>query len=67
MTLRRYDDSENFWISASHGNEGSTALQYVHSGNHTLTDPLTTVQMTTSGGTATFDAGAIRLIAKNYR
>ena len=57
MRIIRTHPSVNTWVAESRGNNGSSNNLY--SGVKTTSQVLTTVQLTTPGGAATFDAGSI--------
>jgi hypothetical protein len=60
MRLSRWDPSLHLWIADGTSNDAADWSSF--SGQKTLTPgPLTTIQITTPGGTATFDAGSARV------
>ena len=52
----------NTWIQSGIFAENGTSRIYTGSGSKTLSDTLTQIRITTSGGTQTFDAGSINIL-----
>jgi len=63
LKLTRWDPSEHKWIATGWFGESITAGEHgtMVVGNKILSDALTTIRITTPGGTATFDAGQARV------
>lgn len=59
MRLVRWDTSEHLWLMSSTAGT-STSVSYSF-GTLTISAEITAIQLTTSGGTATFDAGEARI------
>jgi len=60
-TLVRWDVSEHLWLCTSLHMETGAQLPKIGTGTKTLSGELTQLQVTTSGGTAQFDGGEVRV------
>ncbi|MHA2064701.1 MAG: hypothetical protein ACXABY_10035 [Candidatus Thorarchaeota archaeon] len=65
MRFCRWDAAEHIWIYTGGIIDTALTTWGTGSGEHTLTDPLTSVRLNTNGGTANFDAGEARVRYKN--
>jgi len=59
IRLSRWDSSLHLWIADALGNSTTNLSHF--SGTKTTSEVLTTIALTTPGGTATFDAGSARV------
>lgn len=62
IEITQLDATNNIWVAAGVFAQTSSARTYTVSGQVTLPGALTTVRVTTSNGTDTFDAGSINIL-----
>lgn len=60
VRLSRWDASEHLWLAHGVITASGSEIHFL-SGSKTLSDALTSIQLTTPGGTAAFDAGEARV------
>lgn len=60
VRLARWDSAEHLWIASGIITASGAELHFL-SGSKTLSEALTSIQLTTPGGAATFDAGEARV------
>jgi len=65
IRLTRWDENLNTWFADSLANDGAQLSTF--SGKKTTSEVMTTIQLTTPGGTATFDAGQARVRYRNIK
>ena len=59
MVLRRWDTAQHKWLAQGTFNDATNRALYT--GEKTTSEVLTSIRLTTPGGTANFDAGAARV------
>lgn len=62
LEITQLDATANIWVASGVFAQTSSARTYTVSGQVTLSGALTTLRLTTSNGTDTFDAGSINIL-----
>lgn len=62
LEITQLDATNNIWVASGVFAQTSSARTYTVSGQVTLASALTTLRLTTSNGTDTFDAGSVNII-----
>lgn len=62
LEITQLDATNNIWVASGVFAQTSSARTYTVSGQVTLSGALTTLRLTTSNGTDTFDAGSVNIL-----